>query len=54
MVIAAIAAWSAVGSLLAVVARAWVGGIAWLLLWALFVGGPIIAVLAARRSRPSA
>lgn len=54
MVIAAIAAWSAVGSLLAVVARAWVGGIAWLLLWALLVGGPIIAVIVARRARPPA
>ena len=49
-----IAAWSAIGSLLAVAARAWVSGIAWLLLWALLVGGPIVAVLAARRSRPSA
>jgi hypothetical protein len=52
MVIAAIAAWSVVGSLLAVVARAWVGGIVWLLLWALLVGGPIVAVIVARRARP--
>lgn len=51
---AAVAAWSVIGSLLAVAARAWVGGLAWLLLWALLVGGPIVAVIAARRARPSA
>jgi len=50
-----VAVWSALGSLIAVGARSLVGGLLWVALWLLIVGGPLlVALLLYRRARPSA
>jgi hypothetical protein len=50
-----VAVWSALGSLIAVSARSLVGGLLWVALWLLIVGGPLlVALLLYRRARPSA